>query len=696
MPELLLEFFSEEIPARMQNKAAQDLLRLVGSGLKAEGLDFANPRAFATPRRLTLVLDGVPARSPDIEEERKGPRVGAPEKAIAGFLKAAGLASLDDCETRQDKKGAYYVAIRKQAGRPAAEVIAQVVRDAVTKMPWPKAMRWGAGNLRWVRPLHSILCLHDGKTVPFEIDGIVSGNVTYGHRFMAPEPITVHDFADYVEKLQAAKVMLDPAKRAETILTTARKIAHANGLELIEDAALLAETAGLAEWPVVLMGTFAEDFLDVPPEVLITAMKKHQKCFALSPPRSPRQAAHQQAHSETLACSLNFRAENRLANRFVLVANLEAKDGGKAIIAGNERVIRARLSDAKFFWEQDRGKDLEKDFLPQLDHITFHAKLGSQGERVRRIEAMARDIAPFVDADPDEAALAARLCKADLVSEMVGEFPDLQGLMGKYYALGRCHKPPIAQAIEDHYKPQGPSDAVPADPIAIAVALADKLDMLAGFWSIDEKPTGSKDPYALRRAALGVIRILLENKIRYPLSIHADDDLLAFFADRLKVYLRDRGARHDLIDAVFALGNQDDLLMIVKRVEALGAFLATPDGENLLAGVKRASNILRIEEKKEGRSFEAAPNPELLQQPEEKALFEAVITVSETAGAAIDREDFEAAMAELAKLRAPVDAFFDQVTVNADDLALRENRLRLLNQIRQATRKVADFSRIAG
>ncbi len=692
MPELLLEFFSEEIPARMQRRGARDLLRLIGDGLEAAGLTFDNPRSFSTPRRLTLVFENLPEKSQDTYEERKGPRVGAPEKAIAGFLRAAGLTSLEACEIREDRKGAYYVARREMPGSPTPQLIGSVVTEAVERMPWPKSMRWGAGRLRWVRPLHNILCVFDGAAVTFEIDGITSGNQTFGHRFMAPEAFTVSGFADYRDKLKAARVILDPDERQRVILRDAQAAAAQEGLALLEDEALLQETAGLCEWPVALLGRFDESFLDIPPEVLVTSLKTHQKCFSLRPPES----AHRQQGAETLACSLNFRAENRLANRFILVSNLQTEDAGAAIRNGNERVIHARLSDAKFFWEQDRGRDLERDFLPELDNITFHARLGTQGERVRRIESMAREIAPFVDADADEAAQVARLAKADLVSDMVQEFPELQGLMGKYYALASCHKPHIAQAIEDHYRPQGPMDQIPKEPVAIAVALADKLDMLAGFWRIDEKPTGSKDPFALRRAALGVIRILLENRIRLPLSIYASDDLLAFFADRLKVHLRDQGARHDLIDAVFALGGQDDLLLIVKRVEALGAFLETEEGAHLLAGTRRAANILRIEEKKDGQSFEGPPQETLLTERAERALFDAIRQVTEATEKAVAAEDFAEAMTHLARLRAPVDAFFDTVTVNAEDPRLRENRLRLLNQIRAATRTIADFSKIAG
>ncbi len=709
MAELLLELFSEEIPARMQARARADLARLLGDALKAAGLTFTELSTYATPRRLVALVEGLPARSPDVREERKGPRLDAPDAAIQGFLKSAGLNSVDQAERRPDKKGDFYVAIVEKKGRPTAEVVAGIVPEIVRNFPWPKSMRWGSGKLRWVRPLHSILCLLDGKVVPFEIDGITSGKETRGHRFMAPKPFAVKNFKDYAQRLRKAFVILDGEERAALILKKTRALASKKGLSLVEDEALLAENAGLTEWPVVLMGTFDEDFLDVPQEVLTTSMKAHQKCFSL--------------HDQNGA----------LANKFILVANLEAKDGGKAIVAGNERVIRARLADAKFFFDQDRKVSLE-ECVPKLKDIVFHEKLGSQYERVHRTFKLAREIAPLVGADPDLAERAAVLAKADLVSGMVGEFPELQGVMGRYYALDQKETPVVADAIGAHYKPLGPSDDVPREPTAIAAALADKLDTLVGFWAIDEKPTGSKDPYALRRAANGVIRIVLENGVRLPLldlinrklvmpglepgiqgqparsqrpldrrikpgdderDSGVGDNLLAFFADRLKVHLRDQGARHDLVDAVFALGG-DDLLMIVRRVEALGKFLDTEDGANLLTGTKRAINILRIEEKKDGRSYDQPPAPSLLKQAEEKSLAKAVDQVEQETAAAIAKEDFEHAMAAMAKLRAPVDAFFDNVTVNADDPALRENRLRLLNRIRATTLTVADFSKIEG
>jgi glycyl-tRNA synthetase beta chain len=760
MAELLLELFSEEIPSRMQARAADDLKRLVTEGLRAQGLDVGEAHSFATPRRLALAVEDVPAHSPAVSEERKGPRVGAPEKAVEGFLKAAGLASLEDAEiVRDEKKGDYYVARIERSGRAAAEITAEVVSGVLAKFPWPKSMRWGSGTFQWVRPLKSIICLIDGRVVPLEVAGLTASNATRGHRFHGNDLFEVTSFEDYADKLAGHAVMLNAAERAEEIREQAEALAKKAKLELIADEALLAENAGLTEWPVALMGTFEESFLDVPPECLITSMKTHQKCFSLRDPKT-----------------------KKLANRFILVSNLTATDGGTQIVEGNEKVIRARLSDAKFFWDQDLKRPLDEMVLA-LDGITFHEKLGTQKERVERVKELAFQIAGAVDADPQDARRAAELCKADLVSGMVGEFPELQGLMGRYYAERAGAKPEIARAIELHYKPKGPSDTVPkeedGDSVAIAVALADKLDTLVGFWAIDEKPTGSGDPYQLRRAALGVIRIAIENDLRMPLLrtfdhayaqlkqgvskkgnlflfakvannkaqeemarsswIEIDDDagwnaitvwsvkdpeaylkdrqkdiplsaligayalpsvvkqdLLSFFADRLKVYLKDKGARHDLIDAVFSLGGQDDLALIVKRVEALGDFLKTDDGATLLAGVKRASNILAIEEKKDKTSYRGGYDLKLLKEKEELALAAAIESVKQDTVAAINVENFKGAMNALAELRAPVDAFFDKVTVNDADPKLRENRLKLLSDIRAATLTVADFSRIAG
>jgi glycyl-tRNA synthetase beta chain len=691
MPDLLIEFLSEEIPARMQARAAEDLRKLVTDRLVAEGLTYEGASAFVTPRRLALTVHGLPAKQPDVKEEKKGPRVGAPDNAIAGFLKAAGLKSISEAKVQPDKKGDFYVAVIDRPGQDAIRVIENVLRATIATFPWPKSMRWGPqsatpGSLSWVRPLHSIVATFGPETeepavVPLDIDGIKAGDETRGHRFMAPAPIKVKRFDDYVAKLEKAKVVLDPARRADIILADAKNLAFAQGFELVEDEGLLAEVAGLVEWPVTLMGSFDRAFLSIPDEVIRATIRNNQKCFVLRDPQT-----------------------TKLVNKFILVANEEATDGGKAIVAGNERVIRARLSDAKFFYETDLKRRLE-DRLPKFEQIVFHEKLGTQAQRIARITALAGQLAPLVGADVAKAERAAQLCKADLLTEVVGEFPELQGLMGRYYAEAQNEDEAVAHASEDHYKPKGPDDLVPADPVSIAVALADKIDTLVGFWAIDEKPTGSKDPYALRRAALGVIRIALDNKLRLPLTsiflktsskFSAGSDLLSFFADRLKVQLREQGARHDLVDAVFSLSGQDDVLMIVRRVEALGKFLDTDDGKNLLAGYKRATNIIRIEEKKDKREYTGAPDTRRYQLPEEKALAEAIGLVKKEASAAVGKEDFAAAMRAMAKLRPRVDAFFDKVTVNIDDNALRENRLKLLNEIREATRAVADFSKIEG
>jgi glycyl-tRNA synthetase beta chain len=821
MPDLLLELFSEEIPARMQAKAADDLRRMVTDKLVAEGLVYEGAKAFATPRRLTLTVHGIPARQSDLKEERKGPRVGGPDAAIAGFLKATGLASLDQAKIQRDpKKGDFYIALIEKPGRATLEVLADMLPVIVRTFPWPKSMRWGErsarpGALSWVRPLHSIVATFGMETeepevVRFAIDGIEAGQTTYGHRFMAPAAISVRRFEDYEAKLAAAKVVLDPARRKDTILADAKQLAFAQGFELVEDQVLLDEVAGLVEWPVVLMGSFDKEFLSIPGEVIRATIRNNQKCFVVSDPKT-----------------------GKLTNKFILTANIEASDGGKAIVAGNERVIRARLSDAKFFYETDLKNWKEKptdELLRKFDSIVFHEKLGTEGDHIKRVERLAVEIAPLVGADVEKVKRAARLAKADRLSEVVGEFPELQGLMGKYYALAQGEDASVAAASEEHYKPQGPADRVPTDPVSIAVALADKLDMLVGFWAIDEKPTGSKDPFALRRAALGIIRSLLENALRIDLSVlirkalilvvyfalrpergyrqlglhwhppdedgpaetwndprhllflnsdgfidqnaeqiggeqignpdldqddeeqyrvravayteferrlaHLDtievpfmfegvpsdvpkpsavsialhrlmeedfcrvgiekisSDLLSFFADRLKVQLREQGARHDLVDAVFALEGQDDLLMVVRRIEALGKFLDTDDGKNLLAGTKRAANILRIEEKKDSKAYDGAPDASLYSLDEEKTLAKAIDQVKVEASAAVAREDFAGAMSAMAKLRPAVDAFFDKVKVNDDDPKVRENRLKLLNEIRAATRAVADFSKI--
>ncbi|WP_046866515.1 glycine--tRNA ligase subunit beta [Microvirga massiliensis] len=701
MPDLLLELFSEEIPARMQRRAAADLQSLVTNALVDRGFLYEGARAYATPRRLVLQVHGLPPHGKDVREERRGPRVGAPDAAIQGFLKSAGLSSIDEARIQKDlKKGEFYVAVIERPGRPTPDVLAEILPEIIRAFPWPKSMRWGAasretGSLRWVRPLQSIVCTFGPETeepvvVPFEVDGITASDVTRGHRFMAPEPIRVRRFEDYVRALERARVVVDQDRRKDAILHDARDLAFALGLELVEDDALLEEVAGLVEWPVVLVGSFDESFLDIPPEVVRATIRANQKCFVVRDP-----------------------VTGRLANRFILTSNLVAEDGGKVIVAGNERVVKARLSDAKFFWDTDRRIPLEKR-LDKLSSIVFHEKLGTQADRVERIVSLAGAIAGRIGADRGLAERAARLAKADLVTEMVGEFPELQGLMGRYYAKLQGEAPEVAAALEDHYRPLGPSDRVPDAKVSVAVALADKIDTLAGFWSIEEKPTGSKDPYALRRAALGVIRILLQNELQLPLTPllqsalaaqlgQADaaafaSDLLAFLADRLKVHLREQGARHDLIDAVFSLPGQDDILLIVRRVEALGRFLDTEDGGNLLVGYRRAANILRIEEARDGRTFSEAPDRALAERGEEaeRHLAEALDKARTDARQAVAIQDYEGAMRVLSGLRGPVDSFFDKVTVNANDPELRENRLRLLNAIRAATRTVADFSRIEG
>jgi glycyl-tRNA synthetase beta chain len=735
MPDLLLEILSEEIPARMQAKAREDLKRLVTERLVDAGLTYGGATAFATPRRLALGVEGIPARQPDLNEERRGPRVGAPAAAIAGFLKGAGLQSISQARIATDsKKGDFYVALIEKPGRPAIEVIAEIIPEVIRGFPWPKSMRWGAGSLSWVRPLHSIVATFGPQTeepeiVPFAIDGILASNLTRGHRVLAPAPFEVRHLDDYVRELARAKVVLDPARRQEIILADAKVLAFAQGLELVADDSLVAEVVGLVEWPVVLIGRFEEEFLEIPPEVVRTTIRNNLKCFVLKDPETAK-----------------------LANKFVLVANLEAADGGKAIVAGNERVIRARLADARFFYTTDLATRLEER-LPKLADIVFHEKLGSQAERVARLESLTQTItacldgrSPRADTLRQNAMRAARLCKADLLTNMVGEFPELQGVIGRYYAQAQGEDEAVAHAIEDHYKPQGPLDLVPADPVSFSVALADKLDTLLGFWCIGETPTGSRDPYGLRRAALGVIRIVLENAITLHLEAllkshlshylsqkpglrgaqgnvstapsespclidsHSNQqmgavpapfqpiiaDLLGFFAERLKVLLREQGARHDLVDAVFALEGQDDLLVIVRRVEALAKLLDTDDGKNLLAGYRRATNIIRIEEKRDNYRYSGEPDPELYRYAEEWALASAIETAQRAAQAALAREDFGAAMSAMATLRPAVDAFFEMVTVNVDEAAIRSNRLKLLDRIREATRAVADFSRIEG
>ena len=721
MPQLLLEIFSEEIPARMQAGAARDLERMVGDRLKAAGLTWETIRAYAGPRRLTLLVEGLPTATPDRDEELKGPKTSAPEQALEGFLRKTGLSR----DQLVERDGVFF-AVLSSKGRQTTEAIAETVDQTIRAFPWPKSMRWGDGTLRWVRPIKRILCLFDGQVVPFDIDGIVSGDATEGHRFLGTgRPLKIRNFNDYRQQLEADFVMLDAADRRRRILDQARAVCAARGLELVEDEGLLDEVAGLAEWPTPILGEMDPSFLDLPPEVIRLSMKVHQKYFAV---RDPAVAG--------------------LAPNFVVVANVEATDGGQALAAGNSRVLSARLNDARFFWDEDRKAGNFETWLEKLKGVTFHARLGTLADRVDRIAVLAREIAPMVGADPAAAELAARYVKADLASGMVGEFPELQGIMGGYYLRAAGEDAAIADAVRDHYRPQGPADTVPSAPVTVAVALADKLDTLVGFFAIDEKPTGSKDPYALRRAALGMIRLILDNQVRLPLRrlafmhlwlvterlaeepmralekvpyalvreaggdleaaaseagwenkidamFHGTTDIAAFFVERLKVLLRDSGHRHDLVDAVFALGD-DDLVRILARVDALSTFLATEDGANLLAGYKRASNILKAEEKK-GPLPEGAAEVGLPGQPEEEVVLAmAVSAVATEVDAALEAEDFEAAMTALSRLRGPVDAFFEAVLVNSDVPAERENRLKLLAQVRAVMGRVADFGQVTG
>jgi glycyl-tRNA synthetase beta chain len=683
MAELLLELLSEEIPARMQTRAAEDLKRLICDELKGAGLAFNDARAFATPRRLALVVDGLPTARADVSDERRGPRVGAPEQAVQGFLKAAGLASLDQAEKRDTGKGEFWFAVVRKKGGPTAEALPGIIDAAMKALPWPKSMKWGSGTMTWVRPLQSIVALFDGKVLAGEVAPggkmapIKFGDITRGHRFLSKGTIRVANFADYAAKLRTAHVVLDPAERKKIVLEGAARLCAEAQVALRADEGLLEEVAGLVEWPVPMLGTIDARFMDVPPEVLVVSMKTHQRYFTTN------------------------NRDGALANRFVVVANTAGSDGGKTIVEGNERVLRSRLSDAKFFWDQDRKQRLE-DRVPLLKNMVFHAKLGTQDDRVARIEILADRIAPYVEgADSAQAILAAHLCKADLVSGMVGEFPELQGTMGRYYALEQKLPAAIADAIGDHYAPAGPNDRCPSAPISVAVALADKLDALVSFWSIGEKPTGSRDPYALRRAALGIIRIIVENNIRLPLKKFFDaDDLMAFFAERLKVQMREKGVRHDVVDAVFALGGEDDLVRLLARVEAVQSFLGTEAGRNLLTAYGRAANIVRAEEKKDkalAAKIAGAPDVALLEQSEEKTVATALAEIERLVKPALQREDFAGAMSGFAGLRGPIDSFFEKVTVNvADKPDLRLNRLKLLNQIRATMDSVADFSRIEG
>ncbi|WP_176249479.1 glycine--tRNA ligase subunit beta [Sulfitobacter sp. HGT1] len=742
MPDLLIELFSEEIPARMQARAADDLKKLVTNGLVEAGLTYASAAAFSTPRRLTLTIEGMLDASPSITEERKGPKADAPEKAIEGFLRGAGL-TRDQLEERETPKGNILFAMIKKPGRPAAEIVAEVLDTTIRNFPWPKSMRWGTGSLRWVRPLHSILCIlsaEDGaQVVPMNVDGIEAGATTRGHRFLAPDMITVNNFDDYAAKLKRAFVVLDPAERRDAIWHDATNMAFANGLEVVEDAGLLAEVAGLVEWPVVLMGRIGDAFLDLPPEVLQTSMKEHQKFFSVRSPKTGR------------------------IERFVTVANRTTADDGATILAGNEKVLSARLSDAKFFWENDlriaKSDAGMQVWVDRLSNVTFHNKLGTQAELISRMEVLAGELAPMVGADADEARQAARFAKADLSSEMVYEFPELQGLMGSYYAKAAGKSGAIAAAAQDHYAPLGPSDDVPTAPVSIAVALAEKIDKLTGFWAIDEKPTGSKDPFALRRAALGVIRILVENDLHVRLDqlhaaqllrnkrkvmpgledhhvedllhdiakhgvfgaafdafIHRNDkkapnddiakletavpeksgDLMSFLHDRLKVYLKDQGVRHDVIDACIAMPGNDDLTLLVKRAKALSETLKTDDGENLIQGFKRANNILSQAEAADGVEYSYGADIKFAETDEERALFAALDAAEAQINPAMAAQDFTDAMSAMASLRAPIDAFFDAVQVNSDNSTVRRNRLNLLSRIRTICSSVADLTKIDG
>ncbi|MDH2325509.1 glycine--tRNA ligase subunit beta [Cereibacter sp. SYSU M97828] len=695
MPDLLLELFSEEIPARMQGRAREDLKKLVTDGLVEAGLTYAAAGVFSTPRRLVLTIEGLMAESPTTREERKGPKADAPEQALAGFLRGIGITDAGPVmalagqphgshihaggvvvEVRDDKKGQVLFAKVTKPGRPAADIVAEVVERTIRTFPWPKSMRWGSGQLRWVRPLHSILCLltteAGADVVPVTVDHLNAGNTTEGHRFLAPARFAVSGFDDYAAKLKRAFVVLDSAEREAAIWHDATTGAFASGLEVVPDAGLLTEVAGLVEWPVVLMGAIGEEFLGLPPEVLQTSMKEHQKFFSVRNPKTGR------------------------IERFITVANRTTADDGATILKGNLKVLSARLSDARFFWENDlrtvANGGLE-GMAAGLANVTFHNKLGSQAERITRIAALARELAPLVGADADQAELAARVAKADLQSAMVGEFPELQGLMGSYYARAQGLPDAVADACQQHYSPLGPSDEVPSQPVSVAVALADKLDTLTGFWAIDEKPTGSKDPYALRRAALGVIRLVLGNGLRLPLA-RFGDDLLAFFHDRLKVFLRDQGVRHDVIDACLAMPGNDDLTLLVKRARALQDFLGTEDGANLLQGFRRANNILTQAEKADGVEYSFGADVKYAETDEERALFAALDGAEAAIAPAMKTEDFGAAMAALAGLRAPIDAFFTAVQVNSDKQVIRRNRLNLLHRIRAACAPVADLSRL--
>jgi glycyl-tRNA synthetase beta chain len=681
MTDLLIELFSEEIPARMQTRAANDLKKLVTDGMVEAGLTYTSAAAFSTPRRLTLTVEGMLDASPTTVEERKGPKADAPEKAINGFLRGAGLTHAD-LEERETPKGNIFFARITKEGRPAADIVAEVLERTIRNFPWPKSMRWGNGTLKWVRPLHSILCItssEEGATVvPLEVDGIISGNTTYGHRFLSPDSILVNNFDDYTSKLKLAHVVLDAQERADAIWNDATNQAFATGFEVVEDAGLLAEVVGLVEWPVVLMGEIGEDFLGLPAEVLQTSMREHQKFFSLRNAKTGR------------------------IERFITVANRKTADNGATILAGNQKVLSARLADAKFFWENDLrvAKSDMSIWLKSLENVTFHNKLGTQAELVNRMATLARELAPAVGADPDMAERAARLAKADLSSEMVYEFPELQGLMGRYYIEASGEGVQIAAAAEEHYAPLGPSDSVPKAAVSITVSLAEKLEKLNGFWSIDEKPTGSKDPFALRRAALGIIRIAIENDLAISLNTvmpteHAKD-LLSFFHDRLKVYLKDQGIRHDIIDACIAMDGNDNINLLVKRARALSETLKTDDGKNLIQGFKRANNILSQAEAADGVEYSYGADVKFAETGEERSLFGALDTSEVKIKPAMRAQDFATAMSAMATLRTPIDVFFEAVQINSDNPTVRRNRLNLLSRIRTVCSSVADLTKIEG
>ena len=721
--DFLLELLSEEIPARMQARGRNDLARMFAEALAAAGLSHEGITTYSTPRRLALIARGLPEATEAVSEELKGPRTSAPAQALEGFLRKTGLTQ----EQLEDRDGVWFAKVER-AGRPASDVLAEAVAGIVRDFPWPKSMRWGAASistssLRWVRPLHSIVALLGEEIVPVAIDGVECGAATLGHRFHHPGQITIGSANDYVEKLRACHVIVDQEEREAIVRQGAADAANKAGFALVEDEGLVVENAGLTEWPAPLLGSFDPAFLDVPEEVIQLTARINQKYFVMRD------------------------AKEKLAPRFVCVANIDANDGGEAIVAGNERVLAARLSDARFFWEHDLKVPLEEQ-AKKLEQIVFHEKLGTVADKVERVAKLARWLVEegiVKGANADQAERAARLAKADLVTGMVGEFPELQGVIGGYLARAQGEPDAVADAIRDHYKPAGQGDEIPIAPATLAVSLADKFDSLICFFAIGERPSGSKDPFALRRAGLGVIATQIENRLRFGISNVVEawtglfdpghngpadlgQQLTDFFADRLKVQQREAGVRHDLIDAVFALGGEDDLVRLLARVAALQAFVETPEGTNLLAGYKRAANILKKEKwdlprVMASRGEQGIPQTGeedplvLVEEPaiaeavaemalgsaapsdapaEEAALVAALDTAEPKAVAAVEAEDFTGAMAALASLRAPIDAFFNKVTVNDADNAVRARRLNLLARFRDAVHRVADFSKIEG